>query len=271
MIRLYNLCRDTPNMDDNYVLLNLKMGKHIKTIKFIDHRKTCPDVYAQGDIGSCASGALCCIFYHNLVEFGYSNVFYPSRLFVYYNIRLMKHTVNTDNGGSIRDALKALFAYGACPEQMWDYKIENFAVAPPLEAYDYGRLNRSIIYARVRQNIIHLQQCLLDGYLFAFGMSVYSNFESEETESTGIVKMPEETDVYKGGHAVCAVGFDDDKKVFIVRNSWGDKWGDHGYFYLPYEYIINPELVYDIWTFRNGKDLTMITENLPCKKKCIIL
>ena len=41
------------------------------------------------------------------------------------------------------------------------------------------------------------------------------------------------------GHSMAIVGYDDLKKVFIIRNSWSDKWGDKGYFYMDYEYFIN--------------------------------
>lgn len=44
-----------------------------------------------------------------------------------------------------------------------------------------------------------------------------------------------------------AVGFDDIEEVFIIRNSWSDKWGDNGYFYMPYEYILNRNLASDFW------------------------
>lgn len=269
---VYNLSRDGPCDDDVIKQMNLKLGKHTKSIMSIDHRKTCPEVYLQGDIGSCTSSALCCIYYHNLIEFGYKDIFLPSRLFIYYNTRMMNHSINIDNGGSIRDALKAMHAYGVCPEKMWKYNNDNFAVSPSPEAYDFGRHHKSIIYARVPQDIIQLKQCLIEGYLFAFGMSVYSNFESDETEKTGILNMPSENDVYKGGHAVCAVGFDDEKSIFIVRNSWGDQWGDHGYFYLPYAYMLDKNLVYDIWAFRNGKEtFTLTIETKKKRNVCTII
>lgn len=53
-----------------------------------------------------------------------------------------------------------------------------------------------------------------------------------------------------GGHAACAVGYDDSKEVFMVRNSWSRKWGDEGYFYMPYKFITHPRLAQDFWTIR---------------------
>jgi C1A family cysteine protease len=164
----------------------------------------------------------------------------------------MKKTVEVDDGGSLREALKAMHLYGMCPEEMWPYRTERFKDKPSRHAYEFGRKHKSITYFRIPQVLSQLKQCLIDGYLFAFGMAVYDKFELESGENAGIVTLPKTNDTLLGGHAVCAVGFDDDKQVFIVRNSWGMDWGDHGYFYLPYDYAMNENLVYDIWTFRNG-------------------
>ena len=38
------------------------------------------------------------------------------------------------------------------------------------------------------------------------------------------------------------VGYSDDTKFFLVRNSWGKHFGDDGYCYIPYSYISDPEL-----------------------------
>ena len=54
-----------------------------------------------------------------------------------------------------------------------------------------------------------------------------------------------------GGHAVCAVGYDDAKQMFIVRNSWGDTWGQKGYFMMPYAYMTDANLCDDFWTIKS--------------------
>ncbi len=93
-----------------------------------------------------------------------------------------------------------------------------------------------------------MKQCLINGYPIIFGMAVYQSFESEEVAKTGVVSMPKKDETYLGGHAIMAVGFDDIKQTFTVRNSWGKDWGDSGYFYLPYEYMTSTEYVNDLWT-----------------------
>jgi C1A family cysteine protease len=53
-----------------------------------------------------------------------------------------------------------------------------------------------------------------------------------------------------GGHAVMAVGYEDAKQWFMVRNSWGSRWGLEGYFTLPYAYLTDENLASDYWTIR---------------------
>ena len=85
------------------------------------------------------------------------------------------------------------------------------------------------------------------GLPFVFGFAVYQSFETEEVAKTGIMVMPKENDKMLGGHAIMAVGYDSEKEVFIIRNSWGVEWGDKGYFNMPYSYITNKDLCSDFW------------------------
>jgi C1A family cysteine protease len=190
-------------------------------------------------------------------------IFEPSRLYMYYNMRLLKQTIDEDSGGSMRDMLKAINTFGICPETLWPYDVDKLTCKPSSDAYSIGKRYCDISYYRVPQRLTQLKQCLIDGYLFMFGMSVYSNFETGFTEKTGIMCLPTEKDAYKGGHAVCAIGFNDKQRVFIARNSWGPEWGDNGYFYIPYEFMLNTEWVYDIWTF-------IINTNNVNRRSCII-
>ena len=78
-----------------------------------------------------------------------------------------------------------------------------------------------------------MKHCLSNGFPIIFGFLVYKSFESKKVAETGHMIMPQENDKILGGHAVLAVGYDDNKKYFIIRNSWGEEWGDQGYFYMP--------------------------------------
>src|SRR6185369_17362729 len=95
-----------------------------------------------------------------------------------------------------------------------------------------------------------MKQCLAEGYPFVFGFSVYQSFESATVARTGKVELPKADETMVGGHAVCAVGYDEAARRFLVRNSWGAGWGMKGYFTMPYDYLANNNLADDFWTVR---------------------
>jgi C1A family cysteine protease len=179
--------------------------------------------------------------------------FAPSRLFVYYNERVIEGTVSSDSGAQIRDGVKSVNQQGAPPETDWPYDITKFADKPPKQAYDDAAKHEAILYQRLTQTLPQLQGCLAAGYPFVFGFVVYQSFESQEVAQTGQAPMPTAGEQQLGGHAVLAVGYDDSQQRFIVRNSWGTGWGMGGYFTLPYPYLLQGTLSSDFWTIRAVK------------------
>jgi C1A family cysteine protease len=83
---------------------------------------------------------------------------------------------------------------------------------------------------------------------FVFGFMVYESFESPTVDETGKIPMPSTTEKALGGHAMCAVGYNDTDKRFLIRNSWGTDWGMNGYGTIPYDYLTNRNLSDDFWT-----------------------
>jgi C1A family cysteine protease len=218
----------------------------------VDLRPECAKipVYDQGPLGSCTAQAIG--FVYDFLENRTAadpNSFTPSRLFIYYNERDVEGTVNEDSGASIRDGIKCLNRFGVCPESMWPYDIDKFTDKPPSECYNDGRKHVALAYKRLPQTLGALKQCLASGFPFVFGFEVYSSFPS----TGSVVPMPGLLDRKDGGHAVVAVGYDDAKQCFIVRNSWGPDWGDHGFFYLPYEYMLS-SMAYDMWQVNKVSD-----------------
>src|SRR5436190_3122727 len=190
----------------------------------VDLRDQCPTVYDQGQLGSCTANSI-----GGALEFDQikqkQQPFTPSRLFIYYNERVIEGTVSSDSGAQIRDGVKSVNQQGAPPETDWSYDISKFADKPPKQAYDNAKRHEAILYQRVTQTLPQLKGCLAAGYPFVFGFVVYESFESQEVASTGGAPMPKAGERQLGGHAVLAVGYDEDQQRFIVRNSWGPGWG----------------------------------------------
>jgi len=220
----------------------------------VDLRKQCPPVVDQGRIGSCTANAIANAHRFDQRKQGAAKDFLPSRLFIYYNERVMEGTVGSDSGAMLRDGIKSIAQIGACPEDDWAYVESKFAQKPPAKAYADAQLHQAISYQRVTQTMAQMKGCLASGYPFLFGFSVYESFESPEVAKTGDAPMPGASEQLLGGHAVLAVGYDDKSQRFTARNSWGPKWGKGGYFTLPYAYLLDSNLSDDFWTLRSVAD-----------------
>ena len=216
----------------------------------IDLRNECPPIYDQGQLGSCTGNGVAGAIEFDLRKQG-SKDFIPSRLFIYYNERVMEHTVSQDSGAQVRDGIKSVATLGAPPETDWPYDIAKFAERPPATAYADAKQDLVSAYSRVSQSLPQMQGCLAEGYPFVFGFTVYESFESQDVADRGVVPMPSPGENVVGGHCVVAVGYDNSKRMFIIRNSWGPDWGIKGYCMMPYEYLLDPHLASDFWTIRS--------------------
>jgi C1A family cysteine protease len=214
----------------------------------VDLQDQCPkQVYDQGQLGSCTANAIGGAFEFDLLKQPLQD-FMPSRLFIYYNERVMEGTVNSDSGAMIRDGIKSVAKQGVCPETDWAYNIAKFAAEPSDACYTEALKHRVTRYQRVPRVLNQMKGCLAHGYPFVFGFTVYESFESNEVAKTGVVPMPASGEQVLGGHAVLAVGYDDSEQRFLVRNSWGDGWGMGGYFTMPYAYLTDRGLASDFWS-----------------------
>lgn len=218
----------------------------------VDLRPQCPPVYDQGQLGSCTGNAIAGAFaFAKFKETANAKTFIsPSRLFIYFNERVVEHTVASDSGAQIRDGIKTVVDKGVCSETTWPYNVAKFRTRPPKAAYKEALTEQAISYQRVAQALTQMKGCLAEGYPFVMGFTVYESFESAEVAQSGVLNMPASGEQSLGGHAVCCVGYDDSQQRFIIRNSWGPGWGQSGYFTMPYAYLIDPNLADDLWTIR---------------------
>ena len=208
-------------------------------------RPNCPKVYDQGHLGSCTANAIAGAVEFDLLKQSKTD-FTPSRLFIYFNERLMEGTVNQDAGAEIKDGIKSISQAGVCDEVLWPYGISLLTTKPPQSIYDAAKCDLITKYEMIGTgNLDLMKQSLANGLPFIFGFTVFDSFQSLSTASTGIVNMPNPNENVLGGHAVMCVGYSEPDQRFIIRNSWGEKWGIKGYFTFPYEYMRT--MASDIW------------------------
>lgn len=208
-------------------------------------------IFNQGQLGSCTGNATAGAYMFNLKKQN-EEVFTPSRLFIYYNGRKAINTIKQDSGAMLRDCIKSVNVDGVCSEDLWPYDITRFTRKPRRKCYRQASNHQSISYSRVPRDLDSFKSCLASGLPFVFGFAVYESFMTREVAKTGMMKWPSKEEKCYGGHAVCCVGYDDNLEGgrFIVRNSWGEQWGDKGYFYMPYEYLTTKGLADDFWVIQ---------------------
>jgi C1A family cysteine protease len=213
---------------------------------FVDLSPKCSPVENQQDLGSCTANALAGAVEYLEIKQG-EPFMDASRLFIYYNERMLEGTICSDSGAEIRDGIKTLAQYGVCDEKLLPYDPKKFTRKPSKKCYDNALKHRIEKYYKIA-SLEGMKQCLAMGYPFAFGFAVFDSFESATVAKTGIMPIPNpEAEELLGGHAVLAVGYDDEKRFIKVRNSWGEKWGKGGYFFMPYEFIADKRFCSDFW------------------------
>lgn len=234
------------------------LKKAAKTLPVsVDLRKYCSPIEDQGSIGSCTAHAgVGMVEYFERRAFG--KHIDASRLFLYKVTRQLIGFTG-DDGAYLRDTMKALVLFGVPPEKYWPYDVKRFNDDPSSFCFSYAQSYQAINYYRLDPPntstgaiLTNVKKSLAANLPSMFGFSVYSSMPGAG-DGKGEIPYPGKGDTLEGGHAVLAVGYDDQKKIgstkgaLLIRNSWGKDWGDHGYGWLPYAYI-EDGLADDFWS-----------------------
>ncbi|AEG18366.1 C1 family peptidase [Methanobacterium paludis] len=232
----------------------------------VDLSQWCSPVEDQGQLGSCTANAgVGIVEYYERKAFG--KHLDASRLFLYKTTRNMMKEEG-DTGAFLRTTMGALALFGVPPEEYYPYKIKEFDEEPPAFCYAFAQNYQALEYVRLDppnttadELLGRIKTNLAAGLPSIFGFTVYSSISQAEK---GKIPYPCKGEKVEGGHAVMAAGFDDNKKIknpscngettgaLLIRNSWGKDWGDKGYGWLPYEYVLNG-IAEDWWTLLKGE------------------
>ena len=224
----------------------------------VDLRPLLSPIEDQGDIRSCVACAVAGA-YEAWLRRTHKHDEPASRLFIYYNARWRDGTQDEDEGSAIQLAMEGLCRFGACSEALWPSDPHLALKKPGAAAYEAAAAYRVADIARMPLKLEAWKQALAEGKPIVFGCELFESFE-DSSRLGGVVPMPAPHDVAHAGHsghAMCAVGYSDIEKVFIVRNSWSAQWGDGGYCYMPYAYLLSP-------TFNDG-DCWVFVPKIPAQ------
>lgn len=217
-------------------------------------REKMPAIIDQGDIGSCTACSISTALMYERDKQDEKPDFRPSILFIYYNERREEGTTYFDAGAEIRTGIKTVAKTGFCGEEYWPYNVQKYKRRPTLSAYWNAKKYKAVEYYRLNNTKINdLKQCIVSGHPFIFGFSIFDSIEKADTNG-GLIEMPTPNSSMDGGHAVVCCGYDDEKQLFQIHNSWGTEVGDKGYFYIPYDFITNTDLADDFWTIRKTQE-----------------
>lgn len=207
----------------------------------IDLRKEFTQIKDQGEMGACSAFALVSIFEYILKKNKQPDIDL-SEQFVYYNARKKEGAPHVDAGSSLYDIIQTLKNDGVCLEHLFPYNLENLSKESPVEAINDALMRKVVVAKNVKKNVHDIKSAVSEGYPVAISLKVFDSFHPRK----GFIRIPNENEIQhdqSGNHAMVICGYNDEARVFVVRNSWGRKFGDKGYCYIPYGYIENEALL----------------------------
>lgn len=196
-----------------------------------------PAVTDQGPLGSCTGHAVACAVGARLLA-QRVGAWLPSPLDLYLGARAREGTVERDSGALLADVLGHAEHEGLAPDALWPHaeRGAEFRGPAPSPLASARPRTRLITHEPLDWDVGTLRWELACGYPVVLGLRTFGAFE--RVGGDGAIPMPEGPAV--GGHAMCAVGYDDGRRALRVQNSWGTSWGAEGRAWLPYAYALNP-------------------------------
>lgn len=187
-----------------------------------------PPVYTQ-IYGSCTANAVvaCDAFYYH------TNKWRPSATFTYHQARVLCGCGKSkkDDGATVETALDAVRKYGVCDSAVWKNE-EPFYKKPSEEAYKNGLKGHELTKYYQVKSLTQIKKAISKGYPVAIAVAwAFSNYDENFVMNS---PTDEEIKECESGHAIVVVGYDDEKKLVEIRNSWSEQWANGGYAFIDY-------------------------------------
>jgi C1A family cysteine protease len=226
----------------------------------VDLRSYMTAVEDQKQTNSCVANAVAGAYEYLVKRHQEDEAYDVSRLFIYYNARRLEDPKNIEDEGSIvAKAIDGLHKFGACSEETWPFDEASVNEKPSDDAYSEAKEFLVEDYAAVPVDLDAWKTALAENNPIVFGIKLFGSFDKQRKK--GFVSTPQPAEAGRGshgGHAMLCVGYSDPDQLFIVRNSWGNDWGDAGYCYIPYDYMMNEDYNFgDSWTIHRLEEFPL--------------
>lgn len=177
-----------------------------------------------------------------------------SRLFIYNLARERMGELHVDDGTYIRACFDVLSRFGVCEESLWPYDEAKVFQSPSMLAQRRAVGNRVHGYYKIKDNSSRLDQivtALRADHPVVFGTKVSRAFMALQGDAPQ--GPPTDPTQIAGGHAMMIVGYFQGVG-FLVKNSWGRRWGANGFCIMTPDYLDWKES-FDFWVPTLGADL----------------
>ena len=264
---LLNLKKDVPDRRD-FKLTEPVFASTLGISKSVDWTKQMSPVKDQGKLGSCVGFATAAMKewqeqreHNREIKKGKKykrkqDHYDLSEAWIYWKCKEIDPWPDSE-GTSIRCAMKVLHKQGVPCEEAFPYS-DKYKGKPESWANLISKWGLIDSYYRCN-GIDDLRLALNKNGPVVIGILCFR--EIFLVGRNGKIGYPSNPNQVLGGHAICAVGYNDKKKLIKFKNSWSRAWGKNGYGYISYKYINN--FMLDAWI---AKDLS-VTRKILLEKR----